>query len=31
VRHGEELAAFIRTMGMWWGDLLTALRRRAAP
>jgi len=31
VRHGEETAAFVRTMGMWWGDLLTALRRRAAP
>jgi uncharacterized protein YndB with AHSA1/START domain len=31
VRHGEEIAVFIRTMGMWWGDLLAAFRRRAAP
>jgi uncharacterized protein YndB with AHSA1/START domain len=31
VRHGQEVAAFIRTMGMWWGDLLGAFRRRAAP
>jgi uncharacterized protein YndB with AHSA1/START domain len=28
VRHGEEAAAFIRTMGLWWGDLLTSLRLR---
>jgi uncharacterized protein YndB with AHSA1/START domain len=28
VRHGQAAAAFIRTMGMWWGDLLTALRLR---
>lgn len=31
VRHGEETAAFLRTMGMWWGDLLTSLRLRAEP
>jgi hypothetical protein len=30
VRHGQETAAFLRGMGMWWGDLLTALRRHAA-
>lgn len=29
-RHGQERPAFIRTMGMWWGDQLTALRLRAA-
>lgn len=26
VRHGQEAAAFIRRLGMWWSDLLTALR-----
>jgi uncharacterized protein YndB with AHSA1/START domain len=25
-RHGLEVAAFIRTMGLWWSDLLTSLR-----
>ena len=30
VRHGEATAAFVRSMGMWWGDLLTSLRRAAA-
>lgn len=25
-RHGLEVAAFIRTMGMWWGGLMTSLR-----
>jgi uncharacterized protein YndB with AHSA1/START domain len=30
VRHGEEVAAFIRRMGTWWGDLLTSLREHAA-
>ncbi len=29
-RHGQERPAFIRMMGMWWGDQLTALRLRAA-
>jgi hypothetical protein len=29
VRHGEEGAAFIRTIGLWWGELLTSLRERA--
>jgi uncharacterized protein YndB with AHSA1/START domain len=26
VRHGEAVPAFIRSMGLWWGDLLTTLR-----
>lgn len=26
VRHGLEVAAFLRMMGLWWGDLLTTLR-----
>lgn len=30
VRHGAETAAFVRTMGMWWGDLLGSLRRHAS-
>jgi uncharacterized protein YndB with AHSA1/START domain len=30
VRHGEEVARFIRTMGMWWGDLISSLRLCAA-
>jgi uncharacterized protein YndB with AHSA1/START domain len=30
VRHGQEVAAFIRMMGTWWGDLLTSLREHAA-
>ncbi len=25
-RHGEEVAAFLRTMGLWWGVLMTSLR-----
>ncbi|HKQ71598.1 MAG TPA: SRPBCC domain-containing protein [Polyangiaceae bacterium] len=29
VRHGQEAQAFIRTMGMWWGDLMTSLREHA--
>jgi hypothetical protein len=28
-RHGQERAAFLRMMGLWWGDQLTALRVRA--
>ncbi|HET6614009.1 MAG TPA: SRPBCC domain-containing protein [Kofleriaceae bacterium] len=28
-RHGLEVAPFIRMMGMWWGDLMTALREHA--
>jgi hypothetical protein len=30
VRHGHEVPAFIRMMGLWWGDLLTSLREHAA-
>jgi uncharacterized protein YndB with AHSA1/START domain len=30
VRHGAEVPAFIRTMGLWWGELLSALREHAA-
>lgn len=26
VRHGQHSAAFLRTMGLWWGDLLLSLR-----
>ena len=29
VRHGLEDAAFIRQIGMWWSDLLTAMRVHA--
>jgi uncharacterized protein YndB with AHSA1/START domain len=25
-RHGKETEAFVRMMGMWWGDLLGSLR-----
>jgi uncharacterized protein YndB with AHSA1/START domain len=25
-RHGESEAAFLRTMGLWWGELATSLR-----
>lgn len=25
-RHGKETEAFIRMMGMWWGELLTSMR-----
>lgn len=28
-RHGEEMVAFTRTLGAWWGDLVTAYRMRA--
>jgi uncharacterized protein YndB with AHSA1/START domain len=28
-RHGEELSAFTRSLGAWWGDLMTSLRMRA--
>lgn len=30
VRHGLAPAAFLRMMGLWWGDQLTSLRLRAA-
>ncbi|MEO8362116.1 MAG: SRPBCC domain-containing protein [Vicinamibacteria bacterium] len=28
VRHRQDVAAFVRMMGLWWGDLLTSLRLR---
>jgi len=28
-RHGLEVEAFVRMMGMWWGDLMTGLRVHA--
>ncbi len=31
VRHGADVVGFSGAMGMWWGDLLSALRERAAP
>ncbi|MCB9761645.1 MAG: SRPBCC domain-containing protein [Alphaproteobacteria bacterium] len=29
-RHGLDPRAFCRMMGLWWGDLMTALREHAA-
>jgi len=29
VRHGQPVAAFIRSNGLWWGGLLTSLREHA--
>jgi uncharacterized protein YndB with AHSA1/START domain len=29
VRHGEDVREFLRTMGLWWRDLLTSLREHA--
>ena len=29
VRHGLEVTAFIRTNGMWWGEVLTSFREHA--
>lgn len=26
VRHGEDVRAFLRTMGLWWGEQLASLR-----
>jgi uncharacterized protein YndB with AHSA1/START domain len=31
VRHGLEIAAFIRMMGLWWGDLLSSMREHITP
>lgn len=28
-RHGHPVEPFIRTMGLWWGDLMTSLREYA--
>ena len=30
VRHGQDVAAFIRTMGLWWGDQMTLMRLLAS-
>jgi uncharacterized protein YndB with AHSA1/START domain len=30
VRHGLATQAFIRSMGLWWGDLVTSLRQHLA-
>ncbi len=29
-RHGQEVPAFIRTLGLFWGDLLTTYREHSA-
>lgn len=29
VRHGEDVREFLRTMGLWWRDLLSSLREHA--
>ena len=29
-RHGQPVPAFLRSMGLWWGDLLTSLREHVA-
>jgi uncharacterized protein YndB with AHSA1/START domain len=29
-RHGHEVAAFVRMIGMWWGDLMSSMREHAA-
>jgi uncharacterized protein YndB with AHSA1/START domain len=29
VRHGQPPEAFIRSLGLWWGELLSSLRARA--
>jgi uncharacterized protein YndB with AHSA1/START domain len=31
VRHGEDAPAFLRSMGRWWGALMTSLRERVEP
>jgi len=31
VRHGQDTHAFLRSMGMWWGDLMTSLREHVEP
>jgi len=30
VRHGEDTAAFLRRLGLWWGKLMTSLREHVA-
>jgi uncharacterized protein YndB with AHSA1/START domain len=31
VRHGQDPDAFIRSMALWWGELMSSLRERAEP
>ena len=31
VRHGQDAPTFLRSMGLWWGDLMTSFRERAEP
>lgn len=31
VRHGAPVAAFLRTLGLWWGDLLSSYRDATTP
>jgi Activator of Hsp90 ATPase homolog 1-like protein len=31
VRHGQTPAAFVRTLGLWWGEQLTSLRLLGPP
>jgi uncharacterized protein YndB with AHSA1/START domain len=30
-RHREPPTAFLRSLGMWWGDLMSSLREHVAP
>lgn len=30
VRHGLEVAPFLRMLGLWWGELMTSLREEAS-
>ena len=30
VRHGQPVPAFLRGIGLWWGELMTSLREHAA-
>ncbi|MCA9706275.1 MAG: SRPBCC domain-containing protein [Myxococcales bacterium] len=29
-RHGQAVGPFLRSMGLWWGDLMTSLRLRSS-
>ena len=30
VRHGKDVPAFLRDLGMWWGALMSSLREHAS-
>ena len=30
VRHGQDVAGFLRRIGLWWGELLSSLREQLA-